>query len=276
MHSNIKKPLHKLLLALVFGGVIFAISPVISAQSNGAITQGYPADNPSQLAAGSLVSLANNGSRGIELASLDSAPRLVGVVDQQALVAISSKGQEVQVVLNGTTNVLVSDINGPIKAGSKITASPVAGVGMLATADSQIVGTALADFDTKTGKSQTITDKSGASHTISLGSVPLQVGVAYYQAPGSNFLPPFMQNIANSIAGRPVSLIRVLIASLFVLIAFINASVTVYTSVRSAMTSIGRNPMAEAAIRRNMYQTSIVAIVILGLALLAGYLILSI
>ena len=194
-------------------------------------------------------------------------------MDENPFVAISNEGQGAQVVLSGTTRVLVSDINGAVKSGDKITISPIAGVGMRATADSQVVGTAQSDFVSTTTKN--VADKDGEQHEVKIGHVEVQVGIAYYQAPGSNFLPPFIQNAANSLAGRPVSLIRVLICSILLLLGFTTVSILVYTSVRSAITSVGRNPLAARAIRKGLYQVGFVSLVVVGGTLIASYLVLS-
>lgn len=266
-----------LLAALFLGCLSFCtvVPTVIAQESSSAIAQGFQADsNSDDIVAGALVSFKENSSR-VELATVNSTDRLVGIVDTNPLVTISGDNKEIQVVLSGTTSVLVSDINGLVKDGDKITASPIAGVGMLATADSQVVGTAQGNFDASKADTQKITDRDGKSRTVHIGKVSIQVGIAYYQAPGSNFLPPFIQSVANSIAGRPVSLIRVVLCSIIVLIAFVSVSVLVYTSVRAAMTSLGRNPLAAGAIRKGLYQAAIVAIVILGGSLLVSYLILS-
>jgi hypothetical protein len=147
---------------------------------------------------------------------------------------------------------------------------------MLASADGQVVGTAQATFDTDRAETRTLDDTNGKSHTIHIGYIPVQVGVAFYQPPGSSVLPPFVQNLANSIAGRPVSVIRVLICSLMLLISFVSITVLVYTSTRSALTSVGRNPLAAGAIRKSLYQVGIVVIAVAAGTLIAGYLILSV
>ncbi len=272
--QHIKK--HLAWATLVVGFLVFGITQAAGAQqSSSAIAQGFQADTTKgDVVAGTLVSLKSGSSRSVELATMASAGYLVGVVDKNPLVTISDDDQEAQVVLSGTTSVLVSDINGPIRAGDKITVSPVAGVGMLATADSQIVGTAQADF--KSNTTEQVSDKIGEKHTIHIGRVPIQVGIAYYQAPGSNFLPPFIQSVANSVAGRQVSLIRILFCSVLMLLSFISVAVLVYTSVRAAITSLGRNPLAARAIRKGLYQVGFVAIAIVGGTLFASYLILSV
>jgi len=251
--------------------------PVMGAsQSSGALAQGFRADSgKGDIVTGALVSSKIGDPKSVELATANTVNRLVGVADSSSLVVISSSARETQVVLSGTTNVLVSDINGAVRVSDKITVSPINGVGMRATADSQIAGTAQADFDTASAQEQTITDKDGKDHRVRVGYIPLQVGVAFYRAPGSDFLPPFVQSIANTIAGRPVSAIRILLCGALLLIGFISIAVLIYSSVRSAMTSLGRNPLAADAIRKSLYQVIAVALVVLGGTLMACYIILA-
>jgi hypothetical protein len=264
-----------LLLLLFFALPLYTPALVHGQQnSSSSISQGFqPDDSKGEIAAGALVSVKEGSLGSVELATTNSADRLVGIVDENPFVAISNEGRGAQVVLSGTTRVLASDINGVIKSGDKITISPIAGVGMRATADSQVVGTAQSDFAATATKS--VADKDGEQHEVKIGHVEVQVGIAYYQAPGSNFLPPFIQNAANNLAGRPVSLLRVLICSILLLLGFITVSILVYTSVRSAMTSIGRNPLAARAIRKELYQVGFVSLVVVGGTLIASYLVLS-
>lgn len=277
MKFTVKQYKGKSTLLLLFCFVVLTCVPVsVSGQQNSSssIAQGFQSDNSKgEVAAGALVSMKEGSLRSVELATNNSADRLVGIIDENPFVTISNQNREAQVVLSGTTRVLVSDINGPVKSGDKITISPIAGVGMRATADSQVVGTAQGDFAATTTKD--VADKDGGQHEVRIGHVEIQVGVAYYQAPGSNFLPPFIQNAANSLAGQPVSLIRILICSILLLLGFTTVIILVYTSVRSAMTSIGRNPLAARAIRKGLYQVGFVSLVVVGGTLIASYLVLS-
>jgi len=254
---------------------LWGIPGTFAEAAGSAIAQGFQADNArGAIVSGALVSLKAGSTRTVELATTDSADRLVGAADDSPLLVIASGSSDTKVVISGTVNVLVSDLAGAIKAGDKITTSPIAGVGMLATADSQVVGAAQAGFDTARAETKTVTDTRGGSHTAHFGSIPVQVSVAFYQAPGSNFLPPFIQRLANSVAGRSVSLIRILLCGFLLLLTLISITVLIYTSVRTAITSIGRNPLAARAIRRGLYQVVLVAAGILGGALLASYFIL--
>ncbi len=260
-----------------FGAVslLLLLTPVLKVQASGAIAQGFTvSSSKGAIVAGALVSTQAN-SQNVELATAETADRLAGAVDQNPLLSISGGAQEVQVVLGGTTSVIVSDINGTVHTGDRITASPIAGVGMKATASTRVIGVAQTDLDSAKTSSQNITDSRGGQHTVHIGQVTTQIGLANYQAPGSNFLPPFLQDIANNIAGRQVSIVRVLISTLVVIISFLAMAIFIFSSARSAMISIGRNPLAAAHIRRSLYQVGGITITAWGGALLACYLILT-
>ncbi len=245
-----------------------------AAGSNQTIAQAFHIAKGSEVVSGAIVSATPNNPDKVELATSASTKRLVGVIDAYPLVVISANEDGAHVVLSGTASVLVSDINGPIAASDKITASPLIGIGMRATADTQVVGTTLQPLKTSGAQTRTITDKSGKKHTVHVGYVALQVGTAYYQAPGSNFLPPFVERIASTLAGRPVSLLRILACGLLLIVSFIGVTALVYAATRSAMISLGRNPLAAHDIRKSLYQVIAVAAAVAAATLLGAYLIL--
>jgi hypothetical protein len=250
-----------------------------AAQSNNgeAIAQGFNISGDSaDFVTGALVSTRKGNEKTVELASTGNSARLAGVISNTPLVTLSNGNAKAQVVISGTVPVLVSDINGPVKAGNKITASPIAGVGMLANNSDQVVGTVQNDFNTGAATVQKIADTGGKQHDVHIGRVPLQIGISFYQAPSSGYIPPFVQGLANNIAGRPVSLLRVLVCSILLLLAFISAAALLYTSIRSGLISIGRNPLAAGAIRRGLIQIGVAVILILGFVLLASYIILTV
>lgn len=244
---------------------------------SGAIAQGFQIEgSSSDFVGGALVSTKSTNPRVVQLATNATANRLAGVVSEQPLVALSGGGSKVQVVISGTTNVLVSDINGIVKAGDKITASPVQGVGMLAGSGSQVVGTAQATFDAGSASAQTITDAKGKQRTIHINRLSLQINVSYYQSPSSGLIPPFVQGLANNIAGRSVSLVRIAICAILLLLACIGTAAVLYTSIRSGLISIGRNPLAARAIRLGLLQIGIAVVLTLALTLLGSYIILTV
>jgi hypothetical protein len=260
------------------GLLLFAAAqaPASAAKESAAIAQGFSAGNneASKMVSGALASTAKGSPDKIELATLSNASRLVGIVNSAPLLTISDGNTEVQVVISGKSEALVSDINGSVKAGDRISASPLSGVGMRATVDSQIVGVAQTDQPADSSNTTTtrkIKDAKGVDHTIHVGTVSLQVGTSYYQAPGSNFLPPVVQRIANSIAGRSVSFFRILLSGIVLITTLSAIFILLHTSTKASIMSIGRNPLAANAIRGSLRNVIIVSVIVLAFGVTASY-----
>lgn len=273
--SALRRDPRVLLLTGFISLFLLIASSVAHAETQSAvISRGYEAKGNGIVQA-ALVSTTSDSSNKVELANLKNVNRLAGVVSKTSLVELSEdKTKQVQVALSGTAYALVSDINGSIRAGDKITISPISGVGMLATSDAQIVGTASTAFTGKNARTMTVKDKAAKSHVVHVGAIPLQVSVAYYVVPSSKLLPPFLQSLANNIAGRPVSVARVLLGSVLLLLAFVSIFALIYTSVRAGLISLGRNPLAAGAIQRSLVGVAATTLLIFAFSLLATYLIL--
>lgn len=248
------------------------VAPFAYAQAS--ISQGFNTDE--ELAPGTIVS-QKQGDETVQSASLDDSSSLIGVASSQSLLELSSGVKQAQVVTSGTTKALVSDINGEIHAGDKITISPLEGIGMKAVSSSYVIGTAIADFsEAQDVSSRQITDKNGKKHTTKIGSLPVQVNIAYYENIDVNksILPEFILNLARSVAGREVSVIRILIALVVLVVGIISIGVLLYSSVRSSIISIGRNPLAASAVNKSLMEVSFLGLGILLIMLSAVYLIL--
>jgi hypothetical protein len=262
-----------LLIASIVG--LFG-SATAEAESTAAISQGFKTTE-TDLAAGALVSLTSGSQNTIQLSNTDRVNQLIGVIGDRPLIELSNNDKEAQVVISGTTLTLVSDINGDIKTGDKITASPINGIGMKANASSLVVGTAQSDLGAVTTTQKTVNDRRGQPQTVKIGAVPVQINVTYYVAPQDKnaFLPPFLQSLANSVAGKEVSAVRVLIASIVLVFGFISIAVLLYSSIRSSIISIGRNPLSEGAVRKSLFEVGATSLGILLVMLIAIYLVLS-
>ena len=265
-----------LIAALVVAIIIPATALAATLTANASLSQGFTIQgDSSNFVPGAIVSTTTSGSHQIQLANTQSATRLIGVVAANPLIQLSLKGDSVQVVINGTADVFVSDFNGPVKVGDKITASPIDGVGMLATSSTQIIGTALGNFKSAGSVTRIITDGSIQNDVVHIEQIPVQINVSYYQSLTSSVLPPFIQDLANTIAGKPVSVIRILIGSIILLVAFISIFALLYTATRSGITSIGRNPLSANAITRNLRSVGVVTILVLVASIGAVYLVLT-
>lgn len=256
--------------------LVFILSAgFLHAQSVAALSQGF-LTNSTNLATGALMSLETQSSNTVKLANSNNVDSLVGVIGENELVELGSSDSEVQVVMSGVAVALVSDINGDVVVGDRITASPIDGMGMKAAGSTQVVGTAQADLASVETTERTITQTNGLPQVIKAGLVPVQINVTFYAGTDNSvtYLPAFMQNFANSIVGKQVSPIRVLLAALVLFLAFVSMAILLYSSVKSSIISIGRNPLSESAVRKSLIQVGLTIVGILLLALIAIYLIL--
>lgn len=229
------------------------------------------------LAVGSLVSVMDNQTDVIEASESSNVDNLLGVViaSGSSLLTLSSgKDDQVQVATSGTLPVIVSDINGEIVRGDHVTAGPIKGVGMRATANVRVVG--IAQGKMTNVKQQKYKDSDGVEKTMKLGEVPVLVNVAYYfKEPEKTIVPAAVQNVANSLAGREVGTVPILIAGAIFLIMLIIVASLVYSMIRSSIISVGRNPLSQSAIYRDLVQLSGLVLAILGVGLVSIYLVLT-
>lgn len=238
------------------------------------ISQGYTTDKT--LSLGAIVSLKKDSADRIEAASTSNVDNLFGVVieKESSLLSVSNGPNQVQVATSGTVPVLVSDINGAIKRGDHITASPIAGVGMKANGNVRIIG--IAQNDMSAGKKETYKEKSGKEGSANLGEVSALINVAYFfKEPEKTLIPSVVQSVANALAGREVSAVPILVSAGIFLVTVIIVCSIIYSMIRSSIISVGRNPMSQGAIYRDLIQISALVLAILSVGLVAIYLVLT-
>lgn len=259
-----------------FVGFLLALVPPLGAQGVSSIAQGFQTTE-SNIVEGALVSLKSDTPNSIELANPERTNQLIGVVGTNPLIELSDDANSVQVVTSGVTQTLVSNINGNVQPGDKITASPIAGVGMRATQTGVVVGTAQANLEEMATSERTITDKEGKQQTVKIGLVPVQVDTVFFAgvSNGSSFVPGVLQDLANSIAGRQVSALRIMLASLLLILLLVSVVVLIYSSVRSSIISIGRNPLSENAVHKSLLQVGLTTVGLLAFTVILVYLILT-
>jgi hypothetical protein len=247
----------------------------VSASAAGAISQGFQTTS-SAIMPGTILSFGPAQGQ-VQPATSNNVLDLVGIASPESLVELSSGSKNIQVVVSGLTDALVSNVNGSIKAGDKVTASPFSGVGMKATGPTEIVGVAQASLSSEKVVQQSVTAKNGKMQTITVGSVPLQVNVAYYSTSqggsSSIYVPPVLQSIANAITGEQVSPLRVLASALTLVLGFGTVGIILYTSIKSSITAIGRNPLANLAVRKGLVDVLIMATGILAVTIVTIYII---
>lgn len=262
-----------------FGVIISAallLTP-IAASAVTPISQGF--SSADDLSVGSVVSMKANSTSEVIAASSSDVDTILGVVinDSSSLLTLSNgQDNQYQVATSGTVDVLVSDINGDISKGDQITASPIKGVGMKATANVKVVGIAQGNLKNVSTTKQTYTDKSGQKKEVILGQIPVLINVSYfYKQPEKTIIPSAIQNIANALAGKSVSTTPILISAGIFLIMLIVVSSIVYSMIKSSIISVGRNPMSQSAVYRDVIQLSALVLVILAVGLTSIYLVLT-
>ncbi len=267
--------LWRIVPALLSVSVLVTIWLATSVTAVTSISQSYTTTKDIPL--GSIVSLLKSTSDEITTSTIDNADNIFGVAinAESALLSISgTKGTQVQVASSGTAAVLVSDINGEIVQGDPITASPIAGVGMKATDNIRIIG--MTQGDAKGGSKQTYKTKNGEEKSVTVTTVPVLVNVAYFfREPDKTIIPTAIQNVANGIAGKKVDSLPILISGGIFLIMLIVVVSIIYTMIHSSIISIGRNPMAQSAVYRDLIQLSTLVLAILMVGLIAIYLVLT-
>ena len=262
MLMMLARPMLVLILAATLTG-----GPALAADS-GAIAQTY-ASSSGDIVPGTLVSLTPAGT--VRSASaIDSA--LAGVATSTPALQLTSDGTgTVQVAISGTTQALVSDINGPVKAGDHIAASPLAGIGMKAVQSGEVIGTASADLSSVKTTTRSIADSSGHQTTVKVGLIPVAINVSNFSSTSSSalsaFVPSFLQDIANAVAGKPVSPARILLALALMILGFATVSIILNAAIRNGLIAIGRNPLAGGALRRGLVDVVLAA---LGILLITG------
>lgn len=274
--SRLMKP--QLPQAWLVGGVVafgVLLAPVVAYAAT-LTSQGYMSGGG--IPVGSVVSLKKDSTDTVEPTTVGTSNNILGVVinggSSQISVA-SENSNQVQVATNGLNDVLVSTINGDISVGDPITGSPISGVGMKATGNTKIIGIAQDKLPNATSTKQEYSDKSGAKKSVNVGTVSVLVNVAYfYKTPDKTLVPNAVQNVANALAGKQASTLPILISiGIFIVTLMIVVSI-VYSMIHSSIISVGRNPMAQAAVYRNVIQLSGLVILILGAAIAAIYIVL--
>lgn len=274
LKTKIKIVLPTLLLSFTL--LVAAIFPIVANASS--IAQSYKSAKP--IRSGSLVSLNNKKSGQVEASTYLTNKNLIGVVigGEDSALVLNSDESKVTVASSGQTSVLVSDINGKISSGDKVTTSPIAGVGMKATEGGKVVGIAVEEFTSKKAtESFQVTNKSGETKTANVGLINVEIEVQYISGASSNSaVPESVQRLSDSIAGKPVSSAKIFLGGLIVLSSVVISAIIVYTGVRASFISLGRNPLAQKGISRVLLQTLITAFGFIVICSIITYIILRI
>ncbi len=237
-----------------------------------------------RLKAGTVVQVDEESSTKVISATQDKLEKAFGVIvtANNLPIAISTNvgANQVFVATNGSRQALVTNENGSIEAGDSLALSSLSGALMKATYKQRILfGKALASFDGKNNTigTTTLKDTKGNAHKqIGIGVIPVSIEIMKNPETKSTEanLPEKLQRIGQQIAEKPVSQIRIYISMAIVTITIIMALVLLYAGVRSAIVSIGRNPLSKKSILRGLLQVILTSVLVLIIGLFTVYLLL--
>jgi hypothetical protein len=254
-------------------------SVIVAAQ---AVSQGYGVTGSVQK--GMIVQIDPNNTKKVLPLGNKSDKSMLGVVvaanDTVVSLGGDSSAYQVYVASTGKYDALVSTQNGNIKAGDIISISALDGIGMKANADQNVIlGKALTDFNGSVNVSGTATlATSNGTKNVSIGFIQIDISISHNPLAVSVSGPPvpaFLRKSGESIAGKPVSTVRLYVSmGVLVVTLFMTASL-LYGGVRSSLISIGRNPLAKKSILRGLIQVVVLGLIVFVIGLVAIYLLLK-
>jgi hypothetical protein len=245
------------------------------APSAAAWARGYLTDDAG-LKPGMVVALNSSGisdDAKVKRASRDDTASIIGIATNPAnySVTLASEQEEVYVETSGEVTAFVTDIYGEIKKGDKLTISPLNGILAKAPANSALIlGVAIQNMSSNTSEEQTI-DTDEGTRTVKVASIVINFDRDLGSGKGSDST---LARVGRSIVGRDISDIRVAAALLVFLVVLIAEASILYGAISSAITSLGRNPLARKIIKHELLRVVIVAAAVLLFGLGSIYLIL--
>lgn len=269
-------------VGLAFTMCLIACSGQFSAVRAQAVSQAYQTSGPVEK--GMIVMLDPSDSSKVKPLTVQRESSMLGVVvaanDTVLSLGSDQNVSQVYVAAKGKYDVLVSNENGEIRPGDLIGVSSLDGVGMRVDDERMVViGRALKAFDGHMqGASTTELTVSGKKRQISIAPTEIDISVSHNPLAASkgSSVPSFLQKTADTIAGRPVSALRVYASALVLAAVLIITSSLLFSGVRTSLASLGRNPLARSAILRGLLQVVIISLIILSFGLFAIYLLLRI
>ena len=265
-------------VGLVAYAVFFVLMASVSAQQ---FTQGFATDE--KLLRGAIVARVEGDEGKVEAASLDSIARLYGVVvrSNESAVTLTVDTAGVLVATSGRYEMLVSNLNGEIRAGDYLSASPIKAVAMRAdNRQEKSIGQALQAFDTSNPDNilttEDVTAENGKTFTTAIGRILVDLDVRNNPLAFGVQAPEVLIRLGESIAGGPVSITRIWGALAVTLLTFATGSLIFYVGVRTSIIAIGRNPLSKASVLRGFLQVTAISLVIFIIGGFAVYLILKI
>ncbi len=266
------------LILISFFVTIILVVPVMAQE----FTQGY--STTKSLLRGSIVGITPGQENQVETINNDRNEDLLGVVvrSNDTAVTLTEDTTGVFVATNGRFEVLVSNLGGPIKSGDIITTSPLSGIAKKAgTSEKLTIGKMLEDIDfndqSRILAETSVTDKEGATVVVKIARALAQINIGPNPDLQSEAkAPEFLISLSETIAGKPVSALRIYAGLIIIIVAGAISGSLLYSSVKTSITSIGRNPLSKNSVLTGLAQVVVISVIIFISGLVAVYLLLKI
>lgn len=259
------------ILTGLLAGIIFIFSSV---PTLAAITRGYGTDDE-QLKPGMVVALSQRStveSPKVEAASVDQIERVIGVATtvDESLVTISSGEQASYVESDGEVDAFTVNLNGEIKYGDLLTLSPIKGILVKASSSQPIVAIALEDFSADRAEIYNIQDGSGTRDVL-VQRLRVNLDRKAFANLDSLREESMLSQLGRTLIGKDVGEIQMVISLIIFFIVLVAEGTILYGAISSAISSLGRNPLAKNIIRRELVRVLFVAMAVLALGVAAIY-----
>lgn len=207
---------------------------------------------------GSIISVNNNAYR---LSKIEYDGLVFGVAVENPAVSFVTGDEEglTPIATSGKVSVRVSNKGGAIKSGDLITSSTTAGVGIKATKNGYVIGSALAAYN----KSEP-------------GLIPVALNIGsstQFSSVRSNLFETLGLALSSQVVA-PLNALRYVIAGLIVFAVIVIGIFFFGKITKSSVESMGRNPLAGKMIQFNMILSLGLTVVIMLVGLGLAYLIL--
>lgn len=166
------------------------------------------------------------------------------------------------VITTGEGYVLVSTINGPIKKGDYITSSTMPGIGQKASVAGYTVGVANEDYS--------------ASNPKSVGKISISINIHYFigNVQISSKIMDILSLSALATYESPSLIMKYIIASIIIGLGLIFCFILVTRTANKGIDALGRNPLSSFEIHIGIALNIFIAIMILVVGLISGFLVL--
>lgn len=252
--------------------VVFLICIVLSPTASALLTISFMTNG--FIPKGALITQANNNSETVQLANNKSPYGFLGVV---------TKGGQTTVLVaqSGVVGMLVSNINGSINTGSKLTLSTLSGIAVKYNGQGPVIGIARSSFN---GTGMNVANKvikgpNGNSHDVKIGAITASIDINANYNNQKSLLPTSPAALAGttlgSFVGHQISSTRVFISLIVLGVGLLLVIIVFFVAVTNGIKAISRNPLAAQLIIKNTSKILLYDFVLFIITLLIIYIIVT-